>query len=185
MAAADPPVPPGVDPAIPSPARLYDYFLGGRHNYPAEQGARQFIDLGSGLPRASNTHQIVRGVAPAADRWDIVARYLGALAPGSYLVLSHGTADRLPPRAVQAMREEYAKATENIFLHPRAKVERFFRGLELVPPYEAAVPESATSASGEPWIPGSLTATDHGCSMAGSADDHDDRGRWCDRQADG
>jgi hypothetical protein len=199
---------------------MYNYFLGGRHNFPAdraaakrimavlpeisdaawanrgfqqraarwvagEQGVRQFLDIGSGLPTAASTHEIVRDVvpgarvvyvdndplaalqcgellagalidftepvgllmtavmhfvAPAADPWGIVARYLGALAPGSYLVLSHGTADRLPPRAVQAVREEYARATGNIFVRPLAKVERFFGGLDLVPPYEAADP---------------------------------------------
>jgi S-adenosyl methyltransferase len=239
----DPPVPPGVDPAIPSPARLYDCYLGGRHNFPAdraaakrilaimpemsdaawanrgfhqraaswlaEQGIRQFIDIGSGLPTVGNTHEIVRQVvpgarvlyvdvdplvarlsaglltgngrtgfvaadlrdpatvlghpelralidltepagllmtavmhfvAPAADPWGIVARYVGALAPGSYLVLSHKTADRLPPRAVQVVREEYAGATENIFLRSRAQVERFFTNLQLVPPHTGAQP---------------------------------------------
>lgn len=239
----DPPVPPGVDPAIPSPARLYDCYLGGRHNFPAdraaakrilatmpemsdaawanrgfhqraaswlgEQGIRQFIDIGSGLPTVGNTHEIVRQVvpgarvlyvdvdplvarlsaglltgngrtgfmaadlrdpatvlghpelralidltepagllmtavmhfvAPAADPWGIVARYVGALAPGSYLVLSHKTADRLPPRAIQVVREEYARATENIFLRSRTQVERFFTNLELAPPHTGAQP---------------------------------------------
>ena len=239
----DPPVPPGVDPAVPSPARLYDYLLGGTHNFAAdraaarrilavlpeasdgawanrafhqraarwlaEQGVGQFIDIGSGLPMASSTHGIVRRVAPparvvyvdidpmvasmsdefldgvggaahitadlrdpqtvlghpdlralidfaepvgllmtavmhfvapAADPWGLVARYVGALPPGSYLVLSHGTADLLPPRAVEVSREEFARATENIFLRPRAQVERFFRGLDLIPPYNQAAP---------------------------------------------
>ena len=87
----DPPVPPGVDPNVPSPARLYDFYLGGRHNFPAdraaaqriitalpdlpdaawanrsfhqraarwlaEQGIRQFIDIGSGLPTVGNTEE--------------------------------------------------------------------------------------------------------------------------------
>jgi hypothetical protein len=69
-----------------------------------------------------------------------VARYVRALAPGSYLVLSHGTTDLLPPRAIQVSREEFAKSTENIFLRPRAQVERFFGGLDLVPPHEDATP---------------------------------------------
>src|SRR5262249_34554252 len=96
----DPPVPPGVDPNVPSPARLYDFYLGGRHNFPAdraaakriitalpdlpdaawanrsfhqraarwlaEQGIRQFIDIGSGLPTVGNTHEIVQAVDPDA-----------------------------------------------------------------------------------------------------------------------
>ena len=93
-------VPEGVDPARPSPARLYDYYLGGTHNYEAdrqaaeqlrqrmpeladaawanrgfhgraaiwmaEQGIRQFIDIGCGLPAPSNTHEAVRKVTPDA-----------------------------------------------------------------------------------------------------------------------
>ena len=195
-----PPVPPGVDPAVPSPARLYDYYLGGTINYPADQdaaeriradlpeisdmawanrgfhqraakwlaaerGISQFIDIGSGLPTQGNTHEVVREVAadarvvyvdndpmvrayagqlltdrrlttfvfadlrePAqvlgnrqlqalidftepvgllmsavlhfvadsADPWGLVARYMEALAPDSYLALSHVTADNVP-----------------------------------------------------------------------------------------
>src|SRR5215471_6019116 len=92
--------PPGVDPARPSSARVYDYLLGGEHNFEsdqaagqmlksrapelvdsawanrgfhqraakwiAEQGVRQFIDIGSGLPTVGNTHEVVRRVAPDA-----------------------------------------------------------------------------------------------------------------------
>jgi S-adenosyl methyltransferase len=31
------PVPPGVDPTRPSPARLYDYYLGGTRNLPVDR----------------------------------------------------------------------------------------------------------------------------------------------------
>src|SRR5215467_13299759 len=94
-------VPPGVDPSRPSPARVYDYLLGGVNNFAAdrdtaelmtsmapelvdaafanrgfhqraakwiaEQGVRQFIDIGSGLPTVGNTHEVVRRVAPGAS----------------------------------------------------------------------------------------------------------------------
>jgi len=239
----DPPVPPGVDPNVPSPARLYDYYLGGRHNFPAdrtaakrilaalpdlrdacwanrsfhqraarwlaEQGIRQFIDIGSGLPTVGNTHEVVQAVAPdarvvyvdndpmvalfseellrgnetatvvtadlrdppavlghpdlralihdgeptgllmtavmqfvapASDPWGIVERYLAALAPGSYLALSHGTGDRLPPSRVQAGVDEYTKATESIYIRPKDEIERFFEHLDVMPPYPGAEP---------------------------------------------
>lgn len=92
--------PPGVDPAQPSSARVYDCLLGGEHNFEAdqmaaqmlkarapelvdsawanrgfhqraakwiaEQGVRQFIDIGSGLPTVGNTHEVVRKVSPDA-----------------------------------------------------------------------------------------------------------------------
>ena len=239
-----PPVPPGVDPAVPSPARLYDYYLGGSINFPADRqaaelirkdlpeisdmawsnrgfhqraakwlaadgGISQFIDIGSGLPTQGNTHQVVRAVAPDArvvyvdndpmvrayagelltdsrftnfvfadlrdpdrvlgsrqlqalidftepvgllmtsvlhfvsddsDPWGLVARYTQAMAPGSYLALSHVTADNVPERGVRTGLSVYKRATENIYLRPRAEVERFFTGLELVPPWPGAAP---------------------------------------------
>jgi hypothetical protein len=36
-------VPPGVDPTRPSPARLYDYFLGGTNNFPADREAAEYL----------------------------------------------------------------------------------------------------------------------------------------------
>jgi S-adenosyl methyltransferase len=238
-----PEVPPGVDPNTPSPARLYDYFLGGTNNFPADRqagemlkaavpdiidamwanrgfhgraavwmathGIRQFIDLGAGLPTQYNTHEAIHRVAPGArvvyvdhdpmvaahqgpllaadgtttlitadwrepdtvlshpgllklidlaeptgvlvttlihfvpdalDPWGLVARYMAAVAPGSYLALSHGTYDKIPPNSIQAGVDTFAKSTEPVHLRSKAEVERFFDGLELVPPYEDAGP---------------------------------------------
>jgi hypothetical protein len=83
---------------------------------------------------------VMQFVAPSSDPWGIVEQYLDALAPGSYLALSHGTSDRLPPRRVQIGVEEYTKSTENIYVRPRDEVDRFFRHLEMVPPYPGAPP---------------------------------------------
>jgi S-adenosyl methyltransferase len=236
--------PPGVDASRPSPARLYDYYLGGTHNLPVDReygdrfkaavpdlldgvfanrafhqraatwlarqaGIRQFIDIGSGLPTRDNTHEVVQAVARGAhivyvdhdpmvaayagqlladdgttavvtadvrepdsilsdpallklidfaqpvgllmtavlhfvadgsDPWALVARYVGATAPGSYLVLSHFTADKIPPSAVQASQDVYERATESIYPRSREQVMRFFDGLELVPPAPGAEP---------------------------------------------
>jgi len=89
----------GFDPTVAHPARVYDYWLGGKDNfepdriageatiaaYPAirasaranraflarsvrylvaEQGIRQFLDIGTGLPTASNTHEVAQSAAP-------------------------------------------------------------------------------------------------------------------------
>jgi hypothetical protein len=88
-------------PDIPSTARIYDYLLGGKDNYPAdraaaaeiaralpnvrtsfqwnraflgravrylvhEQGIRQFLDIGTGLPTVGNVHEVARHEAPDA-----------------------------------------------------------------------------------------------------------------------
>jgi hypothetical protein len=74
-------------------------------------------------------------VPDEADPWGLVARYLEAVAPGSYLALSHGTYDKIPPNTLQAGREARASVTEKAHLRSKAEVERFFDGLELVPPY--------------------------------------------------
>ena len=92
---------PGFDAAVPNPARVYDFLLGGRDNFAAdrelanrlsrlvphirdiavenklflaravawvaEQGVRQFIDLGSGLPTSPSTHEVARSVNPGAS----------------------------------------------------------------------------------------------------------------------
>jgi O-methyltransferase involved in polyketide biosynthesis len=83
---------------------------------------------------------VLHFVADGSDPWGLVARYARALAPGSYLVVSHVTADNVPSRAVQTGLEVYAKATENIYLRSRAEVERFFEGLDLEAPYQGGTP---------------------------------------------
>jgi len=92
---------PGLDTKRAHSARVYNYWLGGKDNYPADQeaaeqaiaanpgivadvranraflaravrylaterGIRQFLDIGTGLPTASNTHEVAQAAAPAA-----------------------------------------------------------------------------------------------------------------------
>lgn len=234
-------VPPGVDPATTSSARLYDYLLGGTNNFPvdrevaemmkaaapdtvdavlanrgfhgraavwmARHGITQFLDLGSGLPTQNNTHESIRRVIPGArvvyvdidpmvaahatrllegngstavitadlrepeavlshpdvlrlidfgepagvlatdvmhfiagslNPWGLIAQYMAAMAPGSYLALSHSTRDNVP--APNSILDILEKASVEIYLRPRPEVERFFDGLELVAPHEGAEP---------------------------------------------
>ncbi|HEY5985897.1 MAG TPA: SAM-dependent methyltransferase [Streptosporangiaceae bacterium] len=55
--------------------------------------------------------------------------------PGSYLVLSHGTYDFVPPETAAKL-IEVASPTGRAEFHPRTKAEfaRFFAGLDLIPP---------------------------------------------------
>jgi SAM-dependent methyltransferase len=93
-------VPTSVDLEKASAARMYDYVLGGNHNFAVdrsladellkvqpevkrfviqnrafmrravlflvEQGIRQFLDLGSGIPTVGNVHEIAQAVDPTA-----------------------------------------------------------------------------------------------------------------------
>ncbi|GAA1883778.1 SAM-dependent methyltransferase [Asanoa iriomotensis] len=90
--------PPDIDLSRPNAARMYDFFLGGAHNFDADrraalavlevapqvrdaawanrrflrravqyaldQGIRQFLDLGSGIPTRGNVHDIVQVAHP-------------------------------------------------------------------------------------------------------------------------
>ncbi|MDQ2876525.1 MAG: SAM-dependent methyltransferase [Actinomycetota bacterium] len=93
--------PPSFDTSRAHPARVYDYWLGGKDNYEAdraaareviaampgivptaqanraflrravqylagEAGIRQFLDIGTGLPTAQNTHEVAQETAPAS-----------------------------------------------------------------------------------------------------------------------
>jgi len=236
-------IPPGVDPARPAPARIYDYLLSGENNFQSDRdaakrimalvpeikdcawanrgfhqraarwiagrGVRQFIDIGSGLPTVGNTHDVVRSVdttcrvmyvdndpmvraqsgqllngttevqvilgdlrdperlladpqlralidfsqptgllmtavmhfvADGSDPRGLMRRYLGALASGSYLALSHLTSDHKPPRAVREFCRVFARATEQMHFRSRPEVERLFDGLKLVSPRDPEGP---------------------------------------------
>lgn len=107
-----------IDTTKPHPARMYDWFLGGKDNYPvdeemarqllaldargrdmarvnrafmhratrwlAENGVRQFLDIGTGIPTEPNLHQIAQKTAPDArivycDNDPIVLAHAAAL----------------------------------------------------------------------------------------------------------
>src|SRR5436305_2126469 len=85
----------GLDTSVAHPARVYDYWLGGKDNFAAdreagdrvlavtpglrervragraflvravrylaaEEGIRQFLDIGTGIPAANNTHEVAQ-----------------------------------------------------------------------------------------------------------------------------
>lgn len=91
-------VPQSVDVSVPSSARIYDYMLGGAHNFAVDremgakverlmpharsaarvsraflgravrfmvdQGVRQFLDIGSGIPTVANVHEVAQAEVP-------------------------------------------------------------------------------------------------------------------------
>jgi hypothetical protein len=90
--------PPRYDTTVAHPARVYNYWLGGKDNFAADRevgeqtkaaypgivagvkaqraflasavrylvaaGVRQFLDIGTGLPAANNTHEVAQSLAP-------------------------------------------------------------------------------------------------------------------------
>ena len=83
---------------------------------------------------------VMHFAADSADPWGCVARVMAALAPGSFLALSHATADLLDQRTAQAITRIYAGAGAQLCFRTRAEVARFFDGLTLVPPGAGADP---------------------------------------------
>ena len=73
-----------IHPQLPQLARENRLFLGRAVRWLARQGIRQFLDIGSGLPRAENTHQAAQAVDPScrvvyADNDPVVVGHATAL----------------------------------------------------------------------------------------------------------
>jgi hypothetical protein len=67
------------------------------------------------------------------DPAGIVARLREAMAPGSFLVVSHATGD-FHPQAGAKVTEVYRQASAPLVLRSRQSIERFFDGFDLVEP---------------------------------------------------
>jgi len=237
-------VPPGVETRRANAARVYDYWLGGTHNFLADQdvaraiaaveptapligranrafigravrllaanGIRQFLDIGSGIPTQGNVHEIAQQANPAsrvayvdidpvavahskalleghenaaiieadlrepgqildhavtrrlidpaqptglllvsilhfiADAEEprrIVATLRDALAPGSYLIISHGTNEDRPGVA-DAVEKVYNRSVAmNLHVRSRSEILQFFDGFDVVDPGLVYIPQ--------------------------------------------
>jgi hypothetical protein len=170
-----------------------------------EFGVKQFLDVGTGLPTADNTHQVAQGIDPTArivyvdndplvlahgralltshpdgatayvdadlrdpeqilhdadltttldltkpvglllvailhflpdtaQAYAIVRTLMNALAPGSYLVISHATFDLLPEPTANQLTSGNVPGFGDFTQRPRAQIDRFFDGLDKLPP---------------------------------------------------
>jgi hypothetical protein len=99
---------------------------------------QRLIDFGE--PAGVVATDVMHFIADTADPWLLIARYLAALPAGSYLALSHATVDRIPPRQTGDIQEILDKNAVEFYGRSRPDVERFFKGLDLVPPYDGAAP---------------------------------------------
>jgi SAM-dependent methyltransferase len=230
-------VPQDTDTSKANTARVYDYWLGGSHNFRADQdvaraliavepniravaranrafmmravrfmaraGIRQFLDVGSGIPTEQNVHEVAQQATPGArvvyvDNDDVavshsrllldgnqdaaavyadlreparilgdpateklidfgqpvgllltsvlhflpdtdephrlVAEFRDALAPGSYLLISHGTREA-KQEVGEAFETVYnSRVSNSAHVRPRQEIIRFFDGFTLVEP---------------------------------------------------
>jgi hypothetical protein len=89
-----------------------------------------------------------------------VARFTGAAAPGSYVVLSHVTSDP-DPQAAAAGTAVYASTANPVRLRTRAEILAFFDGLEILEPGLVSMPqwrpdEPVPADAGRAWMLGGV-----------------------------
>ncbi len=98
----------------------------------------ELIDFGE--PAGLLLTAVMMFVSDRADPWGLVGQYISALAPESYLTLSHLTDDYKPPVTAERFRAVFDHATEHLYFRSQAQIARFFDGMEMVPPYPGAQP---------------------------------------------
>jgi hypothetical protein len=82
---------------------------------------------------------VLHFVPDDADPWDLVRRYLDAVPSGSYLGLSHGSVyHQVTARVAQGAAKLYGSTPTPPTDRSKTEIERFFHGLEIVPPYPGA-----------------------------------------------
>jgi O-methyltransferase involved in polyketide biosynthesis len=92
-------------------------------------------------PAAVLMTAVLHFVSDEDDPAALVARYVAPLAAGSYVAVSHMTADNKPPKAVEAIREAGRRSAGGGYPRSRAEFRRILGELEVVPPFAAAAPE--------------------------------------------
>ncbi|MEU9589281.1 SAM-dependent methyltransferase [Streptomyces sp. NPDC048219] len=93
--------------------------------------AREVLDFGR--PIALSLIALLHFLPDGEDPYGVVSTLVEALPSGSYLLLSHGTADQ-HPELKQETEAAYKKGAIPLRMRTRSEVEPFFDGLELVAP---------------------------------------------------
>jgi hypothetical protein len=93
---------------------------------------RAQVDLGE--PVAVLLVAVLHFIPDEDSPHKLVEMLKAAMAPGSYLVISHASGENIGPEAAGLVQELHARATAPAVLRSRSDVTRFFEGLELVPP---------------------------------------------------
>lgn len=98
--------------------------------------AREFIDFSR--PVAVMLVAVLHFVAEPAC-YDIVGYLKDQMAPGSYLVISHATADEASEHEQREAGSVYSQASAPLIARTKREIARFFGGLDLVEPGIAGV----------------------------------------------
>jgi hypothetical protein len=139
-------------------ARANRAFLGRAVRYLAgKAGIRQFLDIGTGIPTAGNTHPaildraaqlldfskpvavtliaILHAIPDSDDPHAVVARLMDALPPGSHLAISHIAADLIDSETRSSLDNLADQMIQQDFTFRSGdQVARFLAGTDLVAP---------------------------------------------------
>jgi hypothetical protein len=111
---------------------------------------RSLIDFGK--PVAVLMVAVLHFIADAERPHDIVGELKSVVAPGSYFVISHVTADEVPFEAAERVRKLYDQANAPGVARSRTDIAEFFEGLEMIRPGLVSVaqwrPERLTRKAG-------------------------------------
>jgi len=176
-----------IDSSVPHSARIFNYWLGGKDNYPADREAgdrfrevfpeivdlarsgrqflvrtvrylatetpvRQYLDVGTGLPTANNTHEIAQATVPESrivyvDNDPLVLAHAQALLVGT----SEGATDYIEadlddPEAILARAAKTLDLSEPVaivLMGILAHIEEYDRALAIVRELMDAVPSGS------------------------------------------
>ena len=156
-----------IDTSRPHPARMYDYYPGGRANRAfllravrvvvRDHGIRQILDLGTGIPTSPNTHEIAQDIAPGTlwcTRTTTPSSACTRL-PGSPALdvrpsssRTSGTRKRCSttPRSGRPSTSTGRSATASLQMRSKADISSYFEGFELLAPGLVTVAEWRTDA---------------------------------------
>ena len=107
---------------------------------------RNLLDLSE--PVALLLVAVLHFLPDSDDPVGLVAELRDALAPGSYIVNSHGTTDGQPPHVAEAMRQ-YAQTTAPFRPRSHAEILTFFDGITLISPGLVPVPRWRAAQPGD------------------------------------
>ncbi len=115
-----------IDTTHAHPARIYNYWLGGKGHFAADREAGQQAIAASPRIVAIPDHDYPR---------EIVGALLDAVPPGSYLLLAHPASDVRPAEIAEMMNRVNQRISgPQAMARDRAAVSRFFVRLDLLEP---------------------------------------------------
>src|SRR5215475_249647 len=122
-------IPPGVDPNVPTPARLYEYFLGGSNNFEVDRQLAERIR--ALVPEVSDSARANRAFHQRAATWLAAERGLDQYIDVGAGLPTQGNTHELVRASVPAARVVYVDNDPMVLAHGQALLEGV-TGVEMV-----------------------------------------------------